>query len=151
MQTLDNLQRNMSALAVVMEPQEQKIVKNVGGRPLKFITVKALQTAIDVYFVSCAESKEPLTITGLALALDTSRETLMDYQVRDGFSDAVKRAKLMIEQSYELRNIKRGNGGDIFALKQFGWKDKSEVVNTNMNFDAVAYIREVERRNSQLR
>ncbi|KXK66847.1 hypothetical protein, partial [Christensenella minuta] len=38
-----------------------------------------------------------------------------------------KKAKLKIENAYEKRLIGRGNGGDIFALKQFGWKDKQET------------------------
>lgn len=96
------------------------------GRPLKFKSVKELQKKIDAYFASCKKDKEPLTITGLALALDTSRETLMEYGEREEFVDTIKKAKLKIEHAYELRNIKRGKAGDIFALKNFGWKDKTE-------------------------
>ena len=96
------------------------------GRPLKFKSVKELQKKIDAYFASCKKDKEPLTITGLALALDTSRETLMEYGEREEFVDTIKKAKLKIEHAYELRNIKRENAGDIFALKNFGWKDKTE-------------------------
>jgi hypothetical protein len=96
------------------------------GRPLKFKSVKELQKKIDAYFACCEKDGEPLTITGLALALDTSRETLMEYGEREEFVDTIKKAKLKIEHAYELRNIKRGNAGDIFALKNFGWKDKTE-------------------------
>ena len=96
------------------------------GRPLKFKSVKELQKKIDAYFTRCEKDDEPLTITGLALALDTSRETLMEYGEREEFVDTIKKAKLKIEHAYELRNIKRGNAGDIFALKNFGWKDKTE-------------------------
>lgn len=103
------------------------MAKDKGGRPLKFKTVKALQDAIDKYFADCEEMGEPLTVTGLAIALKTTRETLMDYQEKDGYSDAVKMAKLKIENAYEKRLIARGNGGDIFALKQFGWTDKQET------------------------
>ena len=96
------------------------------GHPLKFKSVKELQKKIDAYFTRCEKDDEPLTITGLALALDTSRETLMEYGEREEFVDTIKKAKLKIEHAYELRNIKRGNAGDIFALKNFGWKDKTE-------------------------
>lgn len=96
------------------------------GRPMKFKSAEELQEKIDAYFARCEEKDDPLTITGLALALDTTRDTLMDYEGKDGFSDAIKKAKLKIEHAYELRNIKRGNAGDIFALKNFGWKDKIE-------------------------
>lgn len=96
------------------------------GRPLKFKSAAELEGKIEEYFAECVRTGEPLTVTGLALALDTTRETLMDYQEKNGYSDAVKRAKLRIENAYEKRLIARGNGGDIFALKQFGWKDRTE-------------------------
>lgn len=103
---------------------------NKGGRPLNFKTVEELQKKIDDYFNSCDEESEPITITGLALALGTSRETLCEYEERDAFVDTIKTAKLRVQHAYEKRLVKRGNGGDIFALKNFGWKDKSEVDNT---------------------
>lgn len=104
--------------------------KNKGGRPLKFETVEELQKAIDKYFNSCNEETEPMTITGLALALDTTRETLCDYEEKDGYSDAIKKAKLRVHNAYEKRLVKRGNGGDIFALKNFGWVDRQDVHQT---------------------
>lgn len=104
--------------------------ENKGGRPLNFKTVEELQEKIDNYFNSCDEESEPITITGLALALGTSRETLCEYEERDEFVDTIKTAKLRVQHAYEKRLVRRGNGGDIFALKNFGWKDKSEVDNT---------------------
>lgn len=99
------------------------------GRPKKFQSVKELQKKIDAYFVDCEECEEPVTLTGLCIWLDTTRETLMDYQEADEFSDTIKKAKQRIENAYEKRLIKRGNAGDIFALKQFGWTDKQEIDN----------------------
>ena len=96
------------------------------GRPLKFKSAAELEKKIAEYFAECVRMGEPLTVTGLALALDTTRETLMDYQEKNDYSDAIKKAKLRIENAYEKRLIARGNGGDIFALKQFGWKDRTE-------------------------
>ena len=104
-----------------------------GGRPLKFKNKKTLQNAIDKYFEECEKTGEAVTVTGLALALDTTRETLMDYENKDEYSDTVKRAKLKIENAYEKRLIARGNGGDIFALKQFGWSDKQDIDIGNKN------------------
>lgn len=97
------------------------------GRPPKWNTPEELQKEIDEYFRDCTENQIPLSITGLALALDTTRETLMDYQNDDEFSYTVKRAKLRIENAYEQRLILNGRAGDIFALKNFGWKDKQEI------------------------
>lgn len=97
------------------------------GKPLKFKTVEELQEKIDAYFASCDEENEPITITGLALALDTTRDTLCDYGDREEYSDTIKRAKLKVENAYEKRLVRRGNGGDVFALKNFGWKDTKEL------------------------
>jgi len=73
----------------------------------------------------------PYTITGLALALDTSRETLLDYEDRDGFSDTIKKAKLRCEQYNEQMLFSTTPTGTIFNLKNnYGWKDKTEVDNT---------------------
>lgn len=106
------------------------------GRPLKFQTVKELQNAIDAYFEEMKNSLyinadgipiyEPLTITGLALALDTTRKTLMEYEERDEFSNTIKKAKTRIENFAEKRLFGTAPTGAIFALKNYGWKDKSE-------------------------
>lgn len=104
--------------------------KHPGGRPLKFKSVEELQEKIDGYFSLCATDKEPITITGLALALDTTRDLLVNYGKKDEFSDTIKKAKLKVENEYEKRLVKRGSSGDIFALKNFGWSDKQEVENS---------------------
>lgn len=59
--------------------------------------------------------------------------------------------KLMIEHAHEHRNIKRGNAGDIFVLKQFGWRDKTEVEQHTTTFDVVGYVKAVEESNAKLR
>lgn len=109
----------------------------MAGRPLKFKTVEELQESIDKYFSMADEQDEPITITGLALALDTTRETLCDYGEKDQYSDAIKKAKLKVENAYEKRLVRRGNGGDIFALKNFGWVDKSSQELTGANGESL--------------
>lgn len=103
--------------------------KHPGGRPLKFKTAEELQEKIDHYFATT--SKEEWTITGLALALDTSRQTLLEYEEKDEFADTVKKAKLKVENGYELDLKKHGRSGTIFALKNFNWKDKTESETTH--------------------
>ncbi len=107
-----------------------------GGRPLKFPTVESLQEAIDSYFEEMKSAfyinadgvpiYEPLTITGLAMALDTTRQVLMDYQERDGYADTIKKAKTKIENYAEKRLFGASPTGAIFALKNYGWRDKTE-------------------------
>jgi len=118
------------------------------GRPLKFETKEILDKAIQAYFDEVAKDffkdsngvvhQAPLTITGLALALDTTRQTLMDYQERDEFTDTVKRAKTVVENYAEKRLFGNNATGAIFALKNYGWKDKFE--NENNNNDTVTII-----------
>ena len=118
------------------------------GRPLKFQDVGELQQKIDAYFESRKPTEEnplglPMTITGLALWLDTTRETLCDYGFKDEFSDAIKKAKMRVEEFYESRLPLANATGSIFALKNFGWDDKQTlagdpdkpfVTNINVSF-----------------
>lgn len=104
------------------------------GRPPKFATVEALQAGIDAYFAECVAKDMPITITGLALALDTSREVLMYVERGTGpysnplFSDAIKRAKLRC-QNYAENHLFSGKNpaAGIFALKNYGWSDRQEL------------------------
>lgn len=114
--------------------------KNKVGRPLKFKTPQEIDVIAKEFFKNCDENDEPYTITGLALALDTTRDTLIDYQNRDEFSDTIKRLKLIVENDYEKALRKHGRAGDIFGLKNFGWKDKTEVDN-NHNFNEIGKIK----------
>lgn len=103
--------------------------KNKGGRPLKYETVEELDKAINKYFADCNMLEEPYTITGLALALDVDRKTLINYEKRDEFFHTIKKAKLRVENYLEKKLIKdTSTTGIIFNLKNnFEWKDKSEV------------------------
>lgn len=96
-----------------------------GGRPLKFQSLKELTDIADKYFEETPQ--EQWTITGLALALDTTREILVDYGARDEFSNAIRRYKNMVHNAYELDLRKKGRSGDIFALKNFGWRDQQHT------------------------
>ena len=110
----------------------------MAGRPPKWSSPEELQKQIDKYFQECEANDEPLTITGLAMALDTYRDVLMDYQEKDEFSNTIKKAKQKIENAYEKRLIKYGRSGDIFALKNFNWTDKQEIeanVSANIEVD----------------
>ncbi|MDE3037100.1 MAG: DNA-packaging protein [Pseudomonadota bacterium] len=104
---------------------------NPVGRPLKFKSVEELQQKIDEYFDSRTgkdgNPARPISITGLALALDTTRETLLDYQCRDEYSDTIKKGKLRVENFYEERLVLKNAGGSIFALKNFGWRDTHDI------------------------
>lgn len=154
---------------------------NVGGRPRKWQTPEELQQVIDAYFAECdphidthkvsivaangkglawrdeeyITEQKPYVITGLALALGTTRDTLLDYEsglyddlfdpdtpegneLRLRFSDTIKMAKLKC-QMYAEQHLYTGKNptGAIFNLKNnYGWKDKSEVDN-NTNGEVI--------------
>lgn len=116
---------------------------NKGGKPLKFPTVESLQNKIDAYFMSLEDADKPghyvrpPTITGLALFLETTRQTLLEYEgevegrdTKDPrYADTIKAAKLKCEQWVE-ENAMIGKANatfSIFNLKNnYGWKDKTE-------------------------
>jgi len=106
------------------------------GRPLKFETVEILEKKINEYFNST--DIKMWTITGLALALDTDRITLINYEEKPEFINTIRKAKLMVEHSYELDLKKDGKTGTIFALKNFDWSDKTETDLTTNGKDITA-------------
>lgn len=101
--------------------------------PQKFKTLDGLQSSIDRFFAGCDEQGKPYTITGLALALDTTRETLMDVENSNGpynkdYSDAIKKAKQRCQNYAEEQMFtSRNPAGAIFALKNYGWRDTQDV------------------------
>jgi hypothetical protein len=111
------------------------------GRPLKFKTAKDLEDAALAYFAACGVDMKPLTITGLALALGTTRQTLLEYegevQGREKkdpeFADTVKRLKTIVENYAEQALFGKNATGPIFALKNFGWSDRHEITDPDGN------------------
>lgn len=113
-----------------------------GGRPPVFETDEDLQAAIHEYFDKGVKIKPVVvgkppnnfvqnipvpTITGLCYYIGfDSRQSFYDYEQRPQFSYTVKRARLFIEQEYEEQLQIGNNIGAIFALKNFGWRDKTE-------------------------
>lgn len=94
------------------------------GRPPKFNTPDELEELAEQYFIDTPQKE--WTITGLALALDTSRKVLQEYEEKEEFSNTIKRLKGKVEYAYELRGMDKGTAFDIFRLKNMGWKDKVE-------------------------
>lgn len=103
--------------------------KNKVGRPRLYSSVEDFESKVQEYRNKCLEADEPITWTGLCLYLGfSSRQSLDEYLKYPEFSDSVKKAKLMVEMEYE-KALRKGNpSGSIFALKNFGWTDRSEVV-----------------------
>ncbi len=98
------------------------------GRPPIWDDPERFEQAVEAYFVESEIAKSNPTWTGLALHLGfESRQSLQDYKEKDQFSYPIKKALARIEENYEQGLFSRNPAGAIFALKNFGWKDKQEV------------------------
>lgn len=81
---------------------------------------------------------KPFTVTGLAIALGTTRDLLLDYEKNPDFaiySDTIKAAKQVIQDFAESRLFANAQvTGAIFSLKNnYGWVDRTETDITSKN------------------
>ena len=121
-------------------------------RPTKFNDAEELQVKIDKFFADCKKEHIIPTVTGLAVALDTSRKVILDYEnycehvdklksldesAKRDISNTIKRAKAKIESGYEQQLLNAKNpAGAIFTLKNnYGWVDKQEIEQTNKTIE----------------
>jgi len=115
----------------------EKKEKNLGGRPRKYTDPKEFDKKVDEYIKYCTKEQIPTTYTGLALYLGFSQRVAIDeYLKYEGFSNSVKRAKAIIEERYERKLQDGSPTGAIFALKNYGWSDKSQVDNISSDGSA---------------
>ena len=131
------------------------------GRPRKFETVEEMQVAIDAYFDACAartievvtrkgdlitiKRPEPYTVTGLALALDLCRQSLLNYEGDPEFVDTIKKAKERIHHDLERRAYdgEGSTAGVIFGLKNnYHWKDSQEITHPGPQKIIVEYAKD---------
>lgn len=120
-------------------PKEKRPVV---GRPPTYKTAGELQKKIEEYFRGGYRTKAVIvkrggndieielpmiTITDLVLFLGfADRASFYDYEKQKKFTHTIKKARTFIEREYE-EMLKVGNPtGAIFALKNFGWTDKTE-------------------------
>lgn len=131
--TVEELQQKIDAYFNLCDPHLEDVTEWVEARDKKGKLLKddnGLNYLIEVNH-KVMTKQIPYTITGLSLALDTSRETLLDYKEREEFSDSIKKAKLRCEHYNEQMLFSTTPTGTIFNLKNnYGWKDKTEVDNT---------------------
>jgi hypothetical protein len=117
--------------------------KRKAGAPPKYKTPEELQEKIEDYFKNGIALKKILvgptnnrtveeipvpTITGLILHCGfADRTSFYDMEKLPGFSYTIKKARAAIEQIYEELLHTPACTGAIFALKNFNWKDKTEI------------------------
>jgi len=106
---------------------------NNGGRPRKFDSAADVYEQGTIYIDDILEQGKPLTFTGLCLALGLVKDTYNDYlsgkydSEAEVFSVPLKELKQRIEQYAEEKLFANNPTGAIFALKNYGWKDKQET------------------------
>ena len=94
------------------------------GRPPKYKSPLVLQQKISEYI---NDSTIKPTISGLAYHLGfCSRTAFYDMEKKPDFQYTIKRARLFMESYYEGNLVGNNCTGSIFALKNFGWVDKTE-------------------------
>lgn len=117
------------------------------GRPKKYHNAEEMQIVIDEYFASCLKIKwengkpvkdalgnfvyeyvRPPTMSGLANALDMSRQSLLNYKNEDEFFDTIERARRKVEMFTEEKLFEKEtcNGSKFSLSNNFGWTEKQE-------------------------
>ena len=110
--------------------------KHAGGRPAIWTSPEVLEKLIEQYF----ENQKRPTLAGLAYALDISRSTLYAYGEKDKFSDIIKKARQKVEMLYEdILTYGDRPTGVIFALKNMGWKDRTDVTTNDRDIPSPIY------------
>lgn len=115
-------------------------------KPLLFPSIEELQVKIDAYFADCDENDKPYTVSGLADHLETSRQTLINYEEKAEYFDTIRKAKAKIER-YNEEQLYRPQqvAGVIFNLKNnFGWRDAQQLEITNKLDDFIKAFRETD-------
>ncbi len=124
-------------------------VGNTGGRPPIHTDPKKVDELVNDYFQwidgeyelvkktvdgkeievkKYSRYPEPPTVTGLTLHLGFAhKDSLYKYAKKVEFYDSIKRGLTQIEKYHEILTSKGDKcTGNIFILKNFGWKDKTE-------------------------
>lgn len=121
------LERN-AALAEIPN-KKNKLRFGAGATPV-FSHPEQMAMVLEAYFNDT--DNEEWTLTGIALCVGIKYQSLLQYKDKDPrYEELINRAKLLVHNDYEKALRKKGRAGDIFALKNLGWKDKTEVENTH--------------------
>jgi len=126
--------------------KSRKLKQNPVGRPPLYKSAQELQKKIEDYFKNGVTLRKVFigppnkrrlelipvpTISGLVLYCGfADRHSFYDLEKIPEFSHTIKRARTFIEKEYEEQLHTNNATGAIFALKNFGWQDKTELEHT---------------------
>lgn len=128
-QSYEELEAELLRNEALAEVPKKKLRFGVGATPT-FSHPEQMAIALEDYFNNTKE--EEWTLTGVALHLGLTYGGFMNYEEKNKeFHELIERARMFVHNAYEKSLRKDGRTGDIFALKNLGWKDKQEVANTH--------------------
>lgn len=100
------------------------------ARPLLFAAPEELQAKIDQFFEDCKNNDEHPIVEGLALALKTNPQTLINYQDRPEFADIIENAKIRIA-NHVMGRAMAGKINPTIAIwvskNHYGYVDKQQT------------------------
>ena len=101
-------------------------------RRTKVESPEEFEKRAQAYFDLCAATDEPVTLTGLVLAVGLNSKQALHYckNERAGFKDVVEWALLNVEHYNEKGLHGKSGVGCIFVLKNMGWTDKQELAHS---------------------
>lgn len=127
------------------------------GRPMKFKSPEELEKKIESYFDWCdsrtrvkhlvtkdgvhevVESfPRPYTVEGLAVYLKTNRQTLLNYNDKDGFFDIIEQARVRILANKVEGGLDRTYDSGVakfMLINNYGFKDKQETTEDDKNIN----------------
>lgn len=146
----EKINENLKGLDEKDREEVEAFFLNKAGQPRKYETEEELKQVINDYFRSCMkpvyqrgrpvrdpisgdfifEIVKPFTMSGLAEALDMSRQTLLNYSNDEKFFDTIERARRKIERFAEEKLFEKEtcNGSKFSLSNNFGWAEKNKTI-----------------------
>lgn len=114
-------------LANKFDRNRMEIAPKPKGRKLKFESPEKLAALIEDYFTEMRSEQKPITVSGLAVYLGTTRQIIQNYAQKDEYYEVIQQAKAVCEAYAEECLYGNNVAGVIFSLKNnFGWKDTQD-------------------------
>lgn len=112
---------------------------------LKYKSEEELSKGIEEYFEDCKKREKPYTMSGLAVWLGITRQTLVNYSHKDKFFPLIKKAKEKVQAQIE-ENTLDGTFNTTFAIfslkANYKWDDGNKV-EINVNKPRVEKVEDV--------
>ena len=103
-------------------------IKDIYARRERFKDKEELEERIDLFYDMCDSLGVPVTYTGLMLMLGlNNKNQLSGLRYHPEYGELICSAIATVEFFYETKLSEGKPVGAIFALKNFGWSDRTDV------------------------